>query len=146
MLCGIELLLLQSLIYWLSPKAALEKSLRAIWDAASRAAVLILPQIKLNSQLSSCTAFFVDSLILKFGLLHWQTCKYPLLGGYRKSVWESIPSYTMELLTQSLKKLWKMKYFLLYQWARNVIAIAILALQMWISEPCQQEELPTRGT
>ena len=143
---GIELLRHQNLIYWLSPTAALEQSLRAIWDAASRAAVLILPQIKLNSQLSSCTSFFVDSLILKFGLLHWQTCKYPLLGGYRKSVWESIPSYTMELLTQSLKKLWKMKYFLLYQWARNVIAIAILALQMWISEPCQQDELPTRGT
>ena len=33
------------------PLAALEQSLRAIWDAASRAAVLILPQIKLNSQL-----------------------------------------------------------------------------------------------
>ena len=143
---GIELLFHPNFIYWLSPTATLEQSLRAIWDAASQAAVLILPQIKLNSQLSSCTSFFVDSLILKFGLLHWQTCKYPLLGGYRKSVWESIPSYTMELLTQSLKKLWKMKYFLLYQWARNVIAIAILALQMWISEPCQQEELPARGT
>ena len=34
-------------------------SLRAIWDAASWAAVLILPQIKLNSQLSSCTSFFL---------------------------------------------------------------------------------------
>ena len=52
--------LLQNLIYWLSPTAALEQSLRAIWDAASWAAVLILPQIKLNSQLSSCTSFLVD--------------------------------------------------------------------------------------
>ena len=43
------------------PLAALEQSLRAIWDAASRAAVLILPQIKLNSQLSSCTSFLVDT-------------------------------------------------------------------------------------
>jgi len=31
------------------------------WDAASRAAVLILPQVKLNSQLSNCTSFLVNS-------------------------------------------------------------------------------------
>ena len=31
------------------------------WDAASQAAVLILPQVKLNSQLSNCTSFLVDS-------------------------------------------------------------------------------------
>ena len=55
---GIELLLHQNLIYWLSPTATLERSLRAIWDATSWAAALILPQIKLNSQLSSCTSFF----------------------------------------------------------------------------------------
>ena len=30
--------------YLLSPTAALEQSLRAIWDAASQAAVFILPQ------------------------------------------------------------------------------------------------------
>ena len=41
-----------------SPTAALEQSLRAIWEAASQAAVFILPQTKLNSQLSSCTSFF----------------------------------------------------------------------------------------
>ena len=41
-----ELPLHQNLIYWPSPTAALEQSLRAIWDAASQAAVLILPQIK----------------------------------------------------------------------------------------------------
>ena len=45
-------------IYWFSSTAALEQSLRATWDAASWAAVLILPPIKLNSQLSSCTSFF----------------------------------------------------------------------------------------
>ena len=55
---GIELPLHQNLIYWLSPTAALEQSLRALWDAASWAAVLILPQIKFNSQLSSCTSVF----------------------------------------------------------------------------------------
>ena len=33
------------------------------WDAASRAAVLIVPQIKLNSQLSSCTSFLVDTIL-----------------------------------------------------------------------------------
>ena len=60
MLHGIELPLHQNLIYWLSPTAALEQSLRAIWDAASWATVLILPQIKLNSQLSHCASFLVD--------------------------------------------------------------------------------------
>ena len=54
---GTELPFHQNLIYWLSPTAALEQSLRATWDSASWAAVLILPQIKLNSQLSSCTSF-----------------------------------------------------------------------------------------
>ena len=44
-----------------SPTAALEQSLRAVWDAASWAAVLILPQIKLNAQLSSCTSFSINS-------------------------------------------------------------------------------------
>ena len=55
---GTELPLHQNLIYWLSPTAALEQSLRVIWDAAFWAAVLILSQIKLNSQLSNCTSFF----------------------------------------------------------------------------------------
>ena len=55
---GIELPLHQNLICWLSPTATLEQSLRAIWVADSQAAVLILPQIKLNSQLSSSTSFF----------------------------------------------------------------------------------------
>ena len=55
---GIELPLHQNLVYWLLPTAALEQSLRAVWDAASRASVLILPPVKLNSQLSSCTSFF----------------------------------------------------------------------------------------
>ena len=58
MLHGIELPLHQNLIYCLSPTAALEQSLRDIRDPASQAAVLIFPQIKLNSQLSSCTSLF----------------------------------------------------------------------------------------
>ena len=50
-------------IYWAStiflvfPPTSLELFLRAIWDAVSWAAVLILPQIKLNLKLS-CFAFF----------------------------------------------------------------------------------------
>ena len=56
------------LIYRLSPTAALEQSFRAIWDAASQAAVLILPQIKLNSQLSSCTSFFSQHYLLFFNI------------------------------------------------------------------------------
>ena len=48
---GIELPLHQNLIYLPSPTAILEQLLRAIWDAASQAAGLILPQIKLNLKL-----------------------------------------------------------------------------------------------
>ena len=42
--------------------ATLEHSLRAIWDAVFQATVLILPQIKLNSQFSSCASFLVDTI------------------------------------------------------------------------------------
>ena len=46
-------------MYWPSPTASSEQSLRAIWGAVSRAAVLIWLQIKLNSQLSSCVCVCV---------------------------------------------------------------------------------------
>ena len=39
------------------PPASLEQFLRAIWEAVSQAIVLILPQIKLNSQLSRFALF-----------------------------------------------------------------------------------------
>ena len=52
------------------PPPALEQSLRALWDAASRAAVLILPQIKLNSQLSSCASFLVDTNTTSDSIIH----------------------------------------------------------------------------
>ena len=41
---------------YLSP-SSLELSLRTIWGAVSQAAVLILPRIKLNPQLSHCAVF-----------------------------------------------------------------------------------------
>ena len=59
----------QNLIYWLFRTATLEQSLRALWDAASWAAVLILPQIKLKSELSSRTSFFSQQL--------WQLMMWP---------------------------------------------------------------------
>ena len=46
----------QNLTRWLPPTAALEPSLRATWGAASRTAVLGLPQLKLDPQLSSRTS------------------------------------------------------------------------------------------
>ena len=53
----------KSRIYWPFPIASLEQFLRAIWGAVSQAVVLILPQIKLNSQLSHYAfAFKVDTL------------------------------------------------------------------------------------
>ena len=45
----------------LPPTVSLEQSLRAIWGAVSQAAVLTLPQIKLNLQLSSCASFLVNN-------------------------------------------------------------------------------------
>ena len=52
-----ELPLHQNLIYWPYPTASLEQCLRAIWGAIFRAAILIWPQIKCNSQLSHCASF-----------------------------------------------------------------------------------------
>ena len=45
-------------IYWPSPHSSLEQYLSAIWNAFSRAIVLILLQIKLNSLLSHFAFFF----------------------------------------------------------------------------------------
>ena len=87
MLHGIELPLHQNLR--LSPTANLEQSLRAIGDVASRAAVLILPQIKLNSQLSSCTTYFWSTWlrVLPGGALlgqpRWMPARKILEGGQR---------------------------------------------------------------
>ena len=41
-----------------------QSSFSVIWNAVSRTAVLILPQIKLNSQLSRCTFFFFKSTVM----------------------------------------------------------------------------------
>ena len=60
----------KSHIYWPSPTSSLEQFLRAIWGAASRAIVLILPQIELNSQLSHYAFVFVFKVdTLKQGTL-----------------------------------------------------------------------------
>ena len=66
---GIELPLHQNLIYWPwpPPTASLEQSPRVIWDAASWAAVLIWPPIKLHSS--------------QAGHLFWSTS--PSWGSYR---------------------------------------------------------------
>ena len=52
-----ELPLHQNLIYWPYPTASSEQCPRAIWGAIFRAAILIWPQIKCNSQLSHCASF-----------------------------------------------------------------------------------------
>ena len=52
----------KSHIYCSSPSTCSEQFLRAIWGSVSWGAVFILPQIKLNLQLSRCGHFFkVDS-------------------------------------------------------------------------------------
>ena len=107
---GIELPFHQNLICWLSPTAALEQSLRAIWDAASRAADLLLPQIKLNSQVTSCTSFFLVDITNSIKTLKWSTskkkslqkkyinsgamkygnCKEKLLGVAHEQIWRQV--------------------------------------------------------
>ena len=87
MLPGIELPHHQNLMYLPFHTAAVEQSLRAAWDAASQAAVLILPQMKLNLQLSSCASFSVDTSILA-GKSHGQSS----LVGY--SPWDHKESDT----------------------------------------------------
>ena len=57
--CSNYLVFVANLLYILGlPLASLEQPLRVIWGTASWAAVLILPQIKLNSQCSGCASFF----------------------------------------------------------------------------------------
>ena len=57
-----ELSLHQNHIYWPSPSSSLEQFVRASRDAVSQAAVLILPQMKFNSQLTHCVYFLVNVL------------------------------------------------------------------------------------
>ena len=55
----------QNHIYTDPLPTSLKQSLRAIWNAVSWAVVLVLPQIKLNSQLSWCAFFFFQSTHFK---------------------------------------------------------------------------------
>ena len=83
MLNGIELHLHQNLLYWLSPSTSLEQFLRAIWGAVFWAVVLILPQIKLNSQLSSCASFWSTetSIVAQDNKVLFVSCKNKCTGG-----------------------------------------------------------------
>ena len=53
------------------PHYFFEPSLRALWGAVSWASVLILPQIKLNSQLLSCASFLVNDANHCFSCLNY---------------------------------------------------------------------------
>ena len=55
---GIECHLHQSLMYWPSSHCLFGAASQLSWGTASQAAVLILPQIKLNTQFSGCALFF----------------------------------------------------------------------------------------
>ena len=73
------------------PPASLEQFLRAIWDAVSQAAVLILPQIKLNSQLSRC-AFFLSPHCL------WG-CRLLIVSSHGGRGFRSQSSFTQALIS-----------------------------------------------
>ena len=58
----------------LSPLSLQSQYVRPIWDAVSQAIVLILPQIKLNSQFFHCAVFPVDK---HFPKLTWLQSFFP---------------------------------------------------------------------
>ena len=61
-----------SVTYMLSfSPTSLEQFLRAIWGAVSQAAALILPQIKLNSQISRCAFFKFSNTTLNYLFLNF---------------------------------------------------------------------------
>ena len=64
------------------PSTALVQFLRALWNAVSQAIVLILPQIKLDSQLSHCACFSVDSCKRKKLVFYVSHC---VLGSFGHS-------------------------------------------------------------
>ena len=68
----------------LSSSTSLEQFLRTIWEAVSQSIVLILPQIKLNSQFSRCAFFSVDKLFI-----HSINIYLMLLQGYY-NIWNSM--------------------------------------------------------
>ena len=65
----------QNHICWPSPTTSLEQFLRAIWAAVSWAAVLILSQIKFNSQLLRLTSF-LSWQSPKEGDIAWKSSYY----------------------------------------------------------------------
>ena len=72
-----------NLLYILAPSlASSEQFLSAVWNTVSRAAVLILPQIKLNLQLSHCAqSFFSNTTIwLKMYLMWLSLSTWSLLN------------------------------------------------------------------
>ena len=123
-------------IYWLSPTAALEQSLRAVWDAASRAAVLILPPVKLNSQLSSCTSFFSR---------HQQAGQNADEMGPKvwSDLWPQWGCVNYKLaLTKSIIKDWTTKASAFCLWSLNPLLLQLLAFSNpwgssgWSEELC----------
>ena len=68
-------------IAWLPPPASLEQFLRTNWGAVSQAAVLVLPQIKLNLQLSNCVYFLLLLLLSLFS--HVRLCATPEMAAHQ---------------------------------------------------------------
>ena len=80
----------QNLIYWPYPTAFLKQFLRAIWGAASWAAVLILPQIKLNLQKKKKIQKFVSHWL---NVSHMATPDCKLLPYGRWTAWVLVGSW-----------------------------------------------------
>ena len=72
---GTELRLHQNLIYWPPPTTSLEQYPRVIWVAASLAAVLILPPVKLNSS-QVVHLFLVDIPRLRLLSASWTKVEF----------------------------------------------------------------------
>ena len=87
------------LIYWPSPTPSLEQSpLWALWGAVSQAAVIIVPPIKLNLQLSHCASLFSWHMLTKW-ILHE---KYSILNSGLLLIWLSeLPHPPKNIFTAS---------------------------------------------
>ena len=87
------------------PSTHLEEFLRAVWDTVSLATVLILLQIRLNSQLSCCTVFFLIDIILSYLCLSFSKTRTMMIKLF-KLYWENQYKYYVWINTLQFWLFW----------------------------------------
>ena len=113
----------KSHIYWPSCSVSLEKYLRAIIGIVFQAEVLILPQIKLNLQLSHCVFFYVNTREPRSSRQALR--KLPIVEICTEYVW----------VTNQNKRTWG--FFKNYFCSQDVVISVALELVHWILKVMQ---------